>query len=86
MYFIGGEVCRHASRVILGVFDVGEVYIPVILVFVTNHGYYFCHGVVDTFAAAVTTRGVGACREFLYTEKFVNSCRRLGADLEFIVG
>ena len=23
---------------------------------------------VDTFDAAVTTRGVGACREFVYTE------------------
>ena len=38
------------------------------LVFVANHGLYFCHGVVDTFDAAVTTRGVGACREFVYTE------------------
>ena len=32
--------------------------IPVMLVFVTNHDLYFCHGVVDTFEAAVTTRGV----------------------------
>ena len=27
------------------------------------------HGVVDTFDAAVTTRGVGACRELMYTEE-----------------
>ena len=35
---------------------------------VTNHGLYFCHGVVNTFDAAVTTWGVGACREFVYTK------------------
>ena len=34
---------------------------------------------VGTFNAAVTTRGVGACRNFVYTDKFVNGCRRLGA-------
>ena len=34
---------------------------------------------VDTFDAVVTTWGVGACREFVYTDKFVNGCRRLGA-------
>ena len=33
-----------------------------------NHGLYFCHGVVDAFDAAVTTRGVGICREFVYIE------------------
>ena len=38
------------------------------LVFVANYGLYFCHGVVDTNDAALTTRGVGACREFVYTE------------------
>ena len=41
---------------------------------------------IDTFDAAVTTRGIGACREFVYTEKSVNGCRRLGADLESVVG
>ena len=41
---------------------------------------------VDTFDAAVTTRGVGACCEFVHTEKFVNGCRRLGADFESVVG
>ena len=53
--------------------------IPVTLMFVADHGKYFCHGVVDTFDAAVATRGVGAYREFVYTDKFVNGCRRLGA-------
>ena len=36
--------------------------------FVADQGLYFCHGVVDKFDAAVITRGVGACREFVYTE------------------
>ena len=38
------------------------------LVFVANHGLHFSHGVVDTFDAAVTTRGEGACREFVHIE------------------
>ena len=67
MYFIGSETCRHDSGGIVGVFDVEKVCIPVMLVFVANHGL-FCHGVVDTFDAAVTTRGVSACREFVYIE------------------
>ena len=45
-----------------------KVCIPVMLVFVAKHNFYFYHGVVDKFDAAVTTRGVGGCREFVYTE------------------
>ena len=41
---------------------------------------------VDTFDAAVTTRGVGACHEFAYIEKFVAGCSQLGADLESVGG
>ena len=67
MYFIESEDCRRASGVIVGVFDVEKVCIPVRLVLLANHGFYFCHGVVDTFDASVTTRGVGACREYVYT-------------------
>ena len=68
VYFIGSEVCLRASGVIVGIFDAENVCIPVMLVFVANHGLYFCHGVVDTFDAAVTTRGVDAYREFVCTE------------------
>ena len=68
MYFIGSEACRHASGVIVGVFDVENMCIPVMLVFVANHGLYFCYGVADTVDAAVTTRGVGAGREYVDTE------------------
>ena len=39
------------------------------LVFVASHGLNFCHGVVDTLDAAVTTRGLRACREFMYIDK-----------------
>ena len=69
VYFIGSEACCRASGVLVGVFGVGNVCIPVMLAFVANHGLYFCHGVVDTFDAAVTTRGVRACRAFVYTEE-----------------
>ena len=66
--FTESETCCRASGVLIGVFGVENVCIPVMLAFVANHGLYFCHGVVDTFDAAVTTRGVGACRAFVYTE------------------
>ena len=65
---IGSKTCRRASGLIVGVYDVEKVCIPVISMFVANHGLYFCHGVVDKFDAAVTTQGVGACREFVYIE------------------
>ena len=36
--FIGGKARGGASGVVIGVFDVGKVDVPVVLVFVTNHG------------------------------------------------
>ena len=38
MDFIGGKAGRRASGVVVGVFDVGKVSIPIVLVFVANHG------------------------------------------------
>ena len=62
MHLIGSEACRGVDRVIVGVFDVREVYIPVILVFVANHGRHLRHGVIYAFYSPVTTRVEGACR------------------------
>ena len=42
--------------------------IPVMLVFVANLWLVLFRAVVDTFNAAVTMRGIGACRKFVYTE------------------
>ena len=85
MYFIGSEACRGANRVIVGIFDVMEVCIPVILVSVADHDQHLCHGVVYAFDTPVTVRVVGACREFVYTQEFVNGCRELCAELESVV-
>ena len=41
---------------------------------------------IDTFYAAVNARVVITCREFVYAEEFVSGCRKLGTELEFIVG
>ena len=38
MDFIGGEVRGCANRVVIGVFDMGEMDVPVVLVFITDHG------------------------------------------------
>ena len=69
MYFIGSEACRGANRFIVGVFDVREVCIPVILVFVADHGQRLCHGVIYAFDSPLPARVVGACREFVYTPR-----------------
>ena len=38
MDFIGGKASGGANEVVIGVFDVGKMDIPVVLVFVTDHG------------------------------------------------
>ena len=38
MDFIGGEARGGANRVVIDVFDMGEMDVPVVLVFVTDHG------------------------------------------------
>ena len=40
---------------------------------------------IDTFDATVTPRVVGAYREFVYVEKCISGCRKLGADLESVI-
>ena len=37
MDFIGGEARGGANRVVIGVFDMGKMDVPVVLVFVTDH-------------------------------------------------
>ena len=86
MHFVGSETCRGTDRVIVGVFNVREVYIPVILVFVAEHGQHLRHGMVYAFDTPVTTRVVGACREFVHTKEFVDGCCELRAELKAVVG
>ena len=38
MDFIGGEARGGANGVVIGVFDVGKVDVPIVLVFITDHG------------------------------------------------
>ena len=38
MDFIGGKARGGANRVGIGVFDMGKMDVPVVLVFVTDHG------------------------------------------------
>ena len=56
MNFIGSEACRGVNRVIVGVLNMREVCIPVILVFVAYHGQHLRHGVVCAFDSPDTTR------------------------------
>ena len=38
MDFIGGEARGGANRVVIGVFDMRQMDVPVVLVFITDHG------------------------------------------------
>ena len=38
MDFIGGEVRGGANGVVIGIFNMGKVDVPVVLVFITNQG------------------------------------------------
>ena len=58
------------------------MWIPVILVLVADHGQHLCHGLVYAFDTPVTGRVIGACREFVYIQEFVNGCRELCAELQ----
>ena len=80
MHFIGSEACRGVDRVVVGVLNVREVCIPVILVFVAYHGQHLRHGVIYAFYSPVTTRVVGACRYFVYTKELVDGCCELRAE------
>ena len=86
IHFVGSEACRGANRVIVDVFDVREVCIPVILVFVADPSQHLYHGVVYAFDTPVTARVVGACREFVDTQEFVDGCCELCAELKSVVG
>ena len=56
------------------------------LLFFADHGQHLCHCVVYAFDTPVTARVVGACRDFVYTQEFVDGCRELCAELKSIVG
>ena len=63
-----------------------KVGIPVVIVFVANHGYHLCRNVIETFEITIVARMAGAYREFVDTCNFINSYSKLGAELESVVG
>ena len=75
MDFIGGEARGGANRVVIGVFGMGEMDVPVVLVFVTDHGWHLSQSVVDTFYASISTGVIGARCELIYPEQFVVGSR-----------
>ena len=86
MYFIGSEPCRGVDGVVVGVLNVREVSVPVVLVFVAYHGQHLRHGVIYAFDSPVTTRVVGARRKLVYTEELVDGYCGLCAELKAVVG
>ena len=68
MDFVRGEARGRTDRVVVRVFDMREVNVPVVLMFVTHHGKNLCHCMVNAFDTAVATRVVSAGREFTNAE------------------
>ena len=65
VYFVRCEAGSRADGVVVRTFDVRELYVPIGLLFVSDHGEHEGHGVVDAFDAAVGARMVGACGYFV---------------------
>ena len=59
---------------------------PVVLVFVEYHGQHLGHCVVSSFDTAVTTGVSDARRKFFHAEELVNGGRKMGTELESIIG
>ena len=51
---------------LVGIFDMGKMDVPVVLVFITNHGEHLSHSVVDTFYASISTGVICARCELMY--------------------
>ena len=71
MHFIGSEACCGVDRVVVGVLNVREVCIPVILVFVAYHGQHLRHGVIYAFYSPV-------CRRILRVVRRIEGRCRIG--------
>ena len=59
--------------------------VPVVLVFVTDHGKHLCHGVVYSFNATVSPWVVGAGGEYLLPSSLYGCCE-LDAKLRSVIG
>ena len=66
MDFVGGKTDGSANGVVIGVFDVEELDISVVLVFVADHGEHLCHGVVDMFHASISAGMICTRCELMY--------------------
>ena len=81
MYFIGSEPCRGVDGVVVGVLNVREVSVPVILVFVPYHGQHLRHGVIYAFGRRSSLACVhrGACRRLLRAVRRIEGRCRIEA-------
>lgn len=66
MNFVRSKAGGHADGVVSGVFKVEYMDVPVVLLFVIDHGEYLSHGVIDTFDAAFVYDGVNLCTRSLF--------------------
>lgn len=60
VYFVEGKPGGGADGVVVGALDVQQVYVPVCLLSVADHGEYLSHDVVNVLDSAVGARVVGA--------------------------
>ena len=84
--FVGGKAGGCADGVVVRALDVGELNIPVNVLFVAGHVEHEGHGVVDTLDTVVGARVVGAGGDLIDAEAVVEGEGTLGANLESVVG
>ena len=70
--FIRSKTGGSADRVVVSKLDMGQVYIPVVLLFVADHGEHWGHCVVYPLGSTVTARVTRTRGEFADTKERVN--------------
>ena len=71
--------------IVVSIFDVRELFIPVISEVVDDHCQHLGHRMVHTFHPTVAVWVVGAGGNFSNPEKLIYGVRKLGAELEAVV-
>ena len=64
---------------------VGELQIPVVLLFVDDHSQHLGHSVVHPLNASVAVGMIGACVQLAHPQQLVYSLRKVGSEPEAVV-
>ena len=86
MHLIGGQPGGGNDGNIVCKFHVWKKGIPIILPLIDDRSENLSHGMIHALDTAVVVRMIGACSNFAHAEELANGVRKLGAELEAVVG